>query len=380
MEKVDENKSLKALLLVGGFGTRLRPLTITKAKPLIEFVNKPIICHQIEALKQVGVSEIVLAINYQPEKMSNFIKDAEREYNVKITCSKENEPLGTAGPIGLAKDILLQSEGNEIFVFNSDVICTFPLREMLDFHRKHKKEGTIAVTQVTDPSKFGVIISDDNNKILNFIEKPQKFVGDNINSGLYIFNKTILERIHPVPCSIEREIFPQMAKEGQLFSFKLEGFWADIGQPKDYLIGTNLFLNNLVLKNSSLLGLNLNKDLKIKNTNIIGNVLIDSTASISDSCSLGPNVVIGRNVVIRSGARIKNSVLMDNTIVNDHAYVDGAILGWNSRIGKWSRIEGLTILGEEVVVSDEVFINASFILPNVTVKSSIINPGTVLMF
>ena len=164
-----EDLKLKALLLVGGFGTRLRPLTLTKAKPLVEFVNKPIICHQIEALKAVGVNEIVLAINYQPEKMYDFISAAEKTYDIKITCSKEETPLGTAGPIGLAKKILEQSEGEEIFVFNSDITCRFPLKDMLDFHRSHKREGTIAVTKVKDPSKFGVILSDENKRITSFV-------------------------------------------------------------------------------------------------------------------------------------------------------------------------------------------------------------------
>lgn len=116
---------------------------------------------------------------------------------------------------------------------------------MLEFHRKHGREGTIATTKVKDPSKFGVIISDENRKILNFIEKPIEFISDNINAGLYIFNKSFLDRVNPVPCSIEREVFPQMAKEEQLYIFPLEGYWADIGQPKDYLHGTNLYLNDL---------------------------------------------------------------------------------------------------------------------------------------
>lgn len=116
---------------------------------------------------------------------------------------------------------------------------------MLEFHKKHGREGTIATTKVKDPSKFGVILSDENRKILNFIEKPQEFISDNINAGLYIFNKKFLDRVNPVPCSIEREVFPQMAKEEQLFIFPLEGYWADIGQPKDYLNGTFLYLNDL---------------------------------------------------------------------------------------------------------------------------------------
>jgi mannose-1-phosphate guanylyltransferase len=260
-----ESKGLKALLLVGGFGTRLRPFTLSKAKPLVEFVNKPIICHQIEALKTVGVSEIILAINYQPERMYDFIKEAEQKYQIKITCSKEETPLGTAGPIGLAKHILSQSEGDEIFVFNSDITCRFPLKEMLEYHRTHKREGTLVVTKVKDPSKYGVILSDDDGKILKFIEKPQEYIGDNINAGLYIFNKKFLDRVEAKPISIEREIFPQMAKEGELYVYQLKGFWADIGQPKDYLYGTNLYLGDVAITN---------KDRLAKGNNINGNVII----------------------------------------------------------------------------------------------------------
>ena len=159
---MSEKPKRKALLLVGGFGTRLRPLTFTKAKPLIEFINKPILVHQIEALKKVGVDEIVLAINYNAEKMFSYLKEFEKEYQIKITVSKEDVPLGTAGPIGLAKNILKDAE--DIFIFNADITCEFPLQEMFEFHKKHGKEGTIATTKVKDPSRFGVIVTDEKKK------------------------------------------------------------------------------------------------------------------------------------------------------------------------------------------------------------------------
>lgn len=356
------SKPLKALLLVGGFGTRLRPLTLSKAKPLVEFINKPILVHQIEALKAVGVDEIVLAINYQPEKMIGFLKETEKKYNIKLSISIENTPLGTAGPIGLAKNILQQSEGDEIFVFNSDVTCRFPLKDMLDFHRKHGKEGTIAVTKVKDPSKYGVILCDENRKILNFIEKPQTFVGDNINAGLYIFNKKFLNRVNPVPTSIEREIFPKMASEGELYSFLLEGFWADIGQPKDYLAGTELYLNNLKEANPTAL---------VQGKSYVqGNVVIDPEAKVEDSSLLGPNVVIGPGVTVMKGARIKNSVILGKCTIGEYSYINGSIVGWGSSIGKWSRIEGLSVFGEEVTIKDEILVQGCIILPNVTIKAN----------
>jgi len=157
---------MKALILVGGFGTRLRPLTLTVPKPLMDFCNLPILCHQIQALAAAGVTEVILAINYQPEVMMKQLEILEKKYNVKITCSLEDEPLGTAGPIRLAKDIILKDNADDLlFVFNSDVICHYPLDKMVEFHKSHKKQGTIMVTEVEDPTKYGVVVADENNKI-----------------------------------------------------------------------------------------------------------------------------------------------------------------------------------------------------------------------
>ena len=352
----------KALLLVGGFGTRLRPLTFTKAKPLVEFINKPILVHQIEALKKVGVGEIVLAINYNVEKMFSYLKEFEKEYNIKITVSKEDVPLGTAGPIGLAKNILKDAE--EIFIFNADITCEFPLQQMLEFHKKHGKEGTIATTKVKDPSRFGVIVTDENNKILQFVEKPKEFVGDRINAGLYIFSNKFLNRIEAKPTSIEREIFPKMASDQELYAFPMEGFWADIGKPKDFLIGVELFLNDLYEKQA-------NNELFAPISDIYGkNVVIDKSAKIDKGCFIGPNVVIGAGCEIKSGTRIKNSVLFQNCFVGENSYIDGSIIGWKSNIGKWCRIQELSVLGEDVTVKDEMLLTKNIILPNVTIKNN----------
>ena len=352
----------KALLLVGGFGTRLRPLTFTKAKPLVEFINKPILVHQIEALKKVGVSEVVLAINYNAEKMFSYLKEFEKDYNIKITVSKEDTPMDTAGPIGLAKSILQDAE--DIFVFNADVTCEFPLEDMLAFHKKHGKEGTIATTQVKDPSRFGVIVTDENRKILKFVEKPKEFVGDRINAGLYIFSNKILNRIEPKRTSIEREIFPKMAQDEQLYAFHMNGFWADIGKPKDYLYGTQLFLNDSYEKNN-------NNEIFAPISDSIGkNVVIGKNVKIEEGCIIGPNVVIGEGCEIKSGTRIKNSVLLQNCVVNNNCFIENSIIGWNSHIGKWCRVQDYSVLGEDVTVRDEFLLKNNIVLPNVTIKSN----------
>jgi len=357
---------MKALILVGGFGTRLRPLTLSVPKPIVEFANKPSIIHQIEALVKIGVDEVVLAVNYQPELMSACMRDWERKLGVKITYSQESEPLGTAGPLALARDIL--NDGKPFFVLNSDVICLFPFKEMLDFHIKHGGEGTIMVTKVEEPSKYGVVVASDDGKIARFVEKPQVYVGNKINAGIYIFNPSILNRIEPKPTSIEKEIFPKMASESQLFCMVLQGFWMDIGQPKDFLAGTSLYLESLEQSKS--------KDLAT-GEGIIGPVLIDSTAKVGKAV-LGPNVTIGPNCVIEDGVRLKNTVILEGVRVGANSWINQSIIGWKSRIGKWVRIQNISVLGQDVHVSDELFINGGRILPHKEISTSVLEESIIM--
>jgi hypothetical protein len=157
----------------------------------------------------VGVTEVVLAVNYKPEVMLEALDAIATEVGVKITCSQETEPLGTAGPLALAREHL--DDGEPFFVFNSDVTCTYPLAELLAFHKAHGREGTIFVTKVAEPSKYGVVVHDADGEIKHFVEKPQTFVGNHINAGLYIFNPSIFDRIPLRPTSIEKEIFPAVS-------------------------------------------------------------------------------------------------------------------------------------------------------------------------
>ncbi|KAL7674767.1 hypothetical protein ACOME3_001042 [Neoechinorhynchus agilis] len=151
---------MKAVILAGGFGTRLRPLTLSRPKPLVEFVDKPLIVHQIEALAKVNVNHIILAVNYLPHMLEGALEQVSKRLNIKITISIEDEPLDTAGPLALARDYLEQDsdENSDFFVFNSDVICSFPLKEMVKFHQEHGHDASIMVTKVEEPSKYGVIV------------------------------------------------------------------------------------------------------------------------------------------------------------------------------------------------------------------------------
>ncbi|KAG5533369.1 hypothetical protein RHGRI_027528 [Rhododendron griersonianum] len=392
--------TMKALILVGGFGTRLRPLTLSVPKPLVDFANKPMILHQvwfltaplrrkfpnlsivcelmffsfelyqIEALKAIGVTEVVLAINYQPEVMLNFLKEFETKIGIKITCSQETEPLGTAGPLALARDKLIDETGEPFFVLNSDVISEYPLKEMIQFHKSHGGEASIMVTKVDEPSKYGVVVMEESTgQVERFVEKPKLFVGNKINAGIYLLDPSVLDRIELRPTSIEKEVFPKIALEKKLYAMVLPGFWMDIGQPKDYIIGLRLYLDSLRKRTSSKLA---------SGTHIVGNVLVDETATIGEGCLIGPDVAIGPGCIVESGVRLSRCTVMRGVRIKKHACISSSIIGWHSTVGQWARVENMTILGEDVHVCDEIYSNGGVVLPHKEIKSSILKPEIVM--
>jgi mannose-1-phosphate guanylyltransferase len=362
---------MKALILVGGFGTRLRPLTLTVPKPCVPFCNKEMVVHQIEALKRAGVDTVILAVNYRPEAMAKLLEPVEREIGVKLIYSQEEEPLGTAGPIALARKHLEEGNPEEpFFVLNSDITSEFPFLELLAFHKEHKKEGTIMVTKVSEPSKYGVVVYEENTgKISRFVEKPKEFVGNKINAGIYIFNKSILERIPLKPTSIEQDIFPQMCEEGQLYSMELKGHWMDVGQPKDFITGMCKYLTHLN---------EISPEKLANGPHIVGPVLIHPSAKIGPNCVLGPFVSIGPDCEIEEGVRLKRTTLLSGSIVRKHSWVDSSIIGWESTIGKWCRVEGVTVLGRSVKVVDELYINGGVVLDHKDIKESIPEPKIIM--
>uniref|UniRef100_A0A6G1SDA8 mannose-1-phosphate guanylyltransferase n=1 Tax=Aceria tosichella TaxID=561515 RepID=A0A6G1SDA8_9ACAR len=376
---------MKALILVGGYGTRLRPLTFSRPKPLIEFCNQPMMMHQIKRLVSVGVNHVILAVSYQAEKMDSFVKEQEKLLGIKITISHEKTPLGTAGPLALAREQLLHDEkstpngtekqdsnnnGNDVpfFVLNSDIICDYPFHKMIEFHKNHGAEGTIVVTRVEEPSKYGVVVYSQDGKVERFVEKPTEFVSNKINAGLYIFSKSILNRIELRETSIEKETFPEMAKEQQLYAIELEDYWMDVGQPKDFLKGMSLFLNWTRKTNSKLLA---NGD------GIVGNVLIDPSAKIGKDCQIGPDVCIGPNVVIGDGLLIRGCTIFSGTKLDSHSRLDGCIVGWDCRIGKWVHMDG-SYLGEKVKIEDELYMNGATVLQNKTISSSVYESSIIM--
>lgn len=362
---------LKAIILVGGYGTRLRPLTFSCPKPLVEFCNKSIVKHQIDALVECGVKHVILCVNYKPKALEEALKSYSEQLGIKVDFSLEDVPMGTAGPLVLAKDLLDMSDPDPFFMLNADVTSEYPFKELLAFHKNHGKEGTIFVTKVDDPSKYGVVVAKNNGQIEKFVEKPQVFCGDKINAGMYIFNKTIVNRIPMKPTSIERVIFPAMAGDGDLFRMVLPGFWMDIGQPKDYLVGQCLKLQSLRDSDP--------KQLADAQDGIVGNVMIHESAQIGKGCVIGPDVVIGANVKLGDCVRLRRCSVFAGTSIANGAMVADSMVGWDCRIGQFARVQDMCVLGEDTTVPAERFMRSTRVCPHKKVKEDVYEDDKIII-
>ncbi|KAJ3426045.1 mannose-1-phosphate guanyltransferase beta [Anaeramoeba flamelloides] len=393
----------KALILAGGFGSRLRPLTFSKPKPLVELLNKPMLLHQLEAISKLGVKKIVLAVSNFGETLQTFIKQFNQENEtVEVIVSKEDYPLGTAGPIKLAEKHL---KGDDpIFIVNSDIICEFPLKELLDFHIKKQSTVTVLGFKVENPSRYGVIIPDKEGLVQRFVEKPQTFVGNLINTGVVVVNPRLLELIPENKfCSLEREIYPKLVGQQCIYCFQKGSFWIDLGIPADYILGAQLYMNYLRNTNKDERNETLNKlqqkflksniienetieketqqQQQLSNSKIIGNVIVpqkENSFKIGKGCILGPNVVIGSNVTIGEGCRIFNSTILENVTIGNHTLIEGSVVGWKSKIGNWVQIRNNSVLGLDVTVRDNCILNSVSICPNKSINTSIWEKTVIL--
>ncbi|XP_016156868.1 PREDICTED: mannose-1-phosphate guanyltransferase beta isoform X1 [Ficedula albicollis] len=274
-----------------------------------------------------------------------------------------------AGPLALARDLLAE-DGEPFFVLNSDVICEFPFAALARFHRQHGGEGSLVVTRVEEPAKYGVVVCEaDTGRICRFVEKPRVFVSNKINAGLYIFSPGILQRIQLRPTSIEKEIFPAMAQDGQLYAMELQGFWMDIGQPKDFLTGMCMYLQALRAQHPEKLH---------SGPGVVGNVLVDPSAKIGANCVIGPNVTIGAGVVVEDGVRIKRCTVLEGARIRSHSWLESCIVGWSCSVGQWVRMENVTVLGEDVIVNDELYLNGANVLPHKSIAESVPEPRIIM--
>ncbi len=321
----------KAIILVGGEGTRLRPLTYTRPKPLLPVVCVSILERKLAHLARHGVNEAVLSLGYRPDAFIEAFPTGEA-CGVRLVYAVEPSPLDTAGAIRFAAEAAGYLHLDEPFVVvNGDVLTGLDVSAQMESHLANHAEATLALTQVDDPSSFGVVPTDSDGRVIAFVEKPPKDEAptDWINAGMYILNPSVFARIPAGrKVSIERQTFPEIAASGRLFAVHSPSYWIDAGTPSLFLQA-----NGDALRDDH-----------------GGQPFVSPDAHIADSVQLAGSV-IDRGCVIENGARVLRSVLLPGVHVGAGAVIEDSIIGEGVSIGKCASITGITVVGDSVNIA-----------------------------
>jgi len=346
---------MQALVLAGGEGTRLRPLTYTVAKPVLPLVGRPHIAYVIDWLARHGVDDVIISCGHLAEGMREIL--GAMELGVRIRFAEEPDARGTAGAIRFADEML----GERFFVLNGDVLCDLDLTAQIEQHERTGARATIALYPVEDPTGYGLVHRHDDGEITEFLEKPEpdQVDTDEINAGAYLLERSVLDEIPPDEnVSIEREVFPKLIGNG-LYGIRQEGYWIDIGTPERFLeanwdilqrrvqtvTGDRLDQNGLLVEEGVEIGVP---------ATLNGPAVIGERTEISPGAQARPPCVLGRNCRIRPGAIVERSVLLGDCVVEDDAVVVDSILGSRATVGVGAELHGAVIgEGERVGGTEE---------------------------
>lgn len=363
---------MKSVILAGGFATRLRPLTLTRPKPLLPILDRPLLDWIINDVIKAGIKEIIISVKYLSDIVKKFCSNA--SYDADIAFAEEVRPLGDAGPLKLIDE--LYGLESTFAVIYGDVFSNINLSDVINFHKKNGGIATIVVTEVEDPSKYGVAVVDDDGKVLEFVEKPPRELAPSnlVNAGVYVFEPEVLKYVPNTPSKLAKEVLPKLVKEGVLYAYRHKGLWHDIGVPVEYLkanfTALNHFYPNGYVSSTS----------SVDDVEIIHPSFVSSNVKLGRESVIGPYAFIGRNSIIGNAVRVRNSVLFSNVIIDEGSVIKEALIGERVVIGRWVRIEPHSIIGDEVVIKDEVLVpRGTVILPFKEVESSIEGEGKVIL-
>eukprot|EP01118_Nematostelium_gracile_P000822 TRINITY_DN10820_c0_g1_i2.p1 TRINITY_DN10820_c0_g1~~TRINITY_DN10820_c0_g1_i2.p1 ORF type:complete len:427 (+),score=111.33 TRINITY_DN10820_c0_g1_i2:71-1282(+) len=388
------SQGVKAIVLVGGpsKGTRFRPLSLDVAKPLFPIAGRPLIYHHLQACARLSNLTEILIIGFYDEtekSWQSFLEQAKKDFGVPITYLREDSRLGTAGGLKKFKKEILNGNPSQIILMHCDIFCAFPIKEMLEFHLKHGKEATILGKKVPkdEARQYGCLVVDpESNEALHYAEKPQTFVSDVINAGVHIFSPSffgLMESVAPTHheldesedfLRLEQDVYTNICGEKHLYVFQTQDFWLQLKSAGMVVPCSNFMLATLRKRSPEVLA-----KTEQGGPTIVGDVLIDPTAQVHPSAKLGPNVSIGAKAKIGPGTRISHSIILDNVEVKGQSCISYSVVGWNSSVGKWTRLEGvpdykadshdalkfgITILGSGVNVGQESLIFTCIALPH----------------
>jgi mannose-1-phosphate guanylyltransferase len=348
--------ALKAVILAGGEGTRLRPLTLKLPKPTTPIVDRPLLQHQLEMLGRAGIHEIVFSLAYQPERIQAVFGDGSR-WGKKIHYVVEDSPLGTGGAVKNAERLL----DDVTVVFNGDVLMDVDLGAVIDGHRRSASKATIVLTAVENPSAYGLVETDADARVLRFIEKPKdpsQITTNNINAGIYVLDTATLALMPPGQrYSIERGFFPSLLERGDRVGAHLHrGYWIDIGTPEKYLQAHRDILANVfavALDGAPRSGGFIHPDARVDDK-----AVLKGPFYIGPRCDIAARAVVGRGAVLTADVRVEaeasvvDSVVWSGSRLERGSQTTGALLATNVRVGAHASVGPGAVLGDGTVVSE----------------------------
>jgi mannose-1-phosphate guanylyltransferase len=347
---------MKAILLAGGKGTRLRPLTIHTPKPIVPIFERPFLHYQLDLLKQVPeIDEVILSLNYQPRRIEEIFGDG-GDSGLGIRYVVEPAPLGTAGAVRYAGESIRES----VVVFNGDVLTQVDLAAVIRLHRERNAKATIVLTPVENPSAYGLVETDASGNIQRFLEKPKpdEITCDTINAGIYILEPDTFDRIpKDTPWSIERSFFPSLIERGETFvAYVYRGYWIDIGTPEKYMQVHRDIMDGRY-KAPPFTGeaskVWVSPDARVEEgVTLEGPCFVDEGAIVKTGARVGPYAVVGRQCHIEEHATVEQAIVWANTRISQEAIVRRSIIGRHCHIGRSAIVEDGVVLGDKSVLTD----------------------------
>jgi mannose-1-phosphate guanylyltransferase len=343
---------VQALVLAGGEGTRLRPLTYTTPKPVMALAGRPFLTFMLDWLRSYGVDEVILSCGFLSEAVKRVLGDIYDGMRLRYVI--EEEPLGTAGPVRLAYDEGVLAE--RLLVLNGDVLTDIDLGAELAQHERTGARATLALYPVDDTASYGVVPTDADDRVEAFLEKAEGETPTNrINAGAYVIERDVVESIPPARAvSFERDVFPELVGHG-LYGYLAEGYWIDIGTPERYLEATWDLLAGRVAS-------------QLPPRDETGSLVYEGC--LISGAHVGPQSVLGRHCSVGSDSRVERSALHDRVMVGADAAVVESVLADGVRVGERARIEAGAIAGAGAVIGDDAVIGSGARLdPGVTVEA-----------
>lgn len=345
---------MRAVILVGGLGTRLRPITYDIPKALVPIRNKPFMGYTLDFLREAGIEGAVLSLGYLPDPIQEYIGQRSDLDGFTVDYAVEDEPLGTAGGIKNAEKYL--RDDGPVVVLNGDVLTGMNLRSAIERHEASDALATISLTSVEDPTSYGLVEVEHDMMVRRFIEKPSldEVTTNLINAGVYVLDREVLDMIPAGrEVSIEREVFPRLQSRNRLYAHVSSSYWRDIGTPRSYLAASQDVLSGAVGLHEDFKYMDMAESVDMeKNVRILPPVSISSGCELESLATVGGRVSLGKNCRIGEGALVEGSILLDGAIVEAGAVVRGSIVGPGARVGRNAIVRGLSVLGARSVVGE----------------------------